>query len=51
MDDKINKPLIVSASQLLQSLPMDPTNTDISETTLITRYTVTLLQPLFDNDD
>ncbi|KAF7721661.1 hypothetical protein EC973_004311 [Apophysomyces ossiformis] len=27
MDDKINKRLIVSASQLLQSLPMDPTNT------------------------
>ncbi|KAI9276042.1 hypothetical protein BY458DRAFT_143541 [Sporodiniella umbellata] len=51
MDDKINKRLIVSASQLLQSLPMDPTNTDISETTLITRYIAPLLQPLFDNDD
>ncbi|CEP13528.1 hypothetical protein [Parasitella parasitica] len=51
MDDKINKRLIVSASQLLQSLPMDPTNTDISETTLITRYIVPLLPPLFDNDD
>jgi hypothetical protein len=51
MNDKINKRLIVSASQLLQSLPMDPTNTDISETTLITRYIVPLLQPLFDNDD
>lgn len=51
MDENINKRLIVSASQLLQSLPMDPTNTDISETTLITRYIVPLLQPLFDNDD
>ncbi|EPB86798.1 hypothetical protein HMPREF1544_06414 [Mucor circinelloides 1006PhL] len=51
MDDKINRRLIVSASQLLQSLPMDPTNTDISETTLITRYIVPLLQPLFDKDD
>ncbi|KAG1152309.1 hypothetical protein G6F37_001433 [Rhizopus arrhizus] len=51
MDDKINKRLAVSASQLLQSLPMDPTNTGISETTLITRYIVPLLQPLFDNDD
>ncbi|CAO3700880.1 unnamed protein product [Rhizopus stolonifer] len=50
-DDKINKRLIVSASQLLQYLPMDPTNTDISEATLITRYIVPLLQPLFDNDD
>ncbi|KAG1339684.1 hypothetical protein G6F62_005693 [Rhizopus arrhizus] len=28
MNDKINKRLVVSASQLLQSLPMDPTNTD-----------------------
>ncbi|SAL97828.1 hypothetical protein [Absidia glauca] len=51
MDDKINKRLTVSASQILQSLPIDPTNTDISETTLITRYIVPLLQPLFDNDD
>ncbi|CEG83029.1 hypothetical protein RMATCC62417_17007 [Rhizopus microsporus] len=51
MDDKINKRLIVSASQLLQPLSMDSTNTDISETTLITRYIVPLLQPLFDNGD
>ncbi|KAI9006715.1 hypothetical protein CLU79DRAFT_892125 [Phycomyces nitens] len=51
MDDSIDKRLIVSASRLLQSLPMDPTNTDISETALITRYIVPLLEPLFDNDD
>ncbi|KAG1456526.1 hypothetical protein G6F56_006809 [Rhizopus delemar] len=38
MDDKTNKCLIMSASQLLQSLPMDPTNTGISETTLITMF-------------
>lgn len=51
MDDKINKHLTVSTSQLLQSFPMHRTNNDISETTLITRYIVPLLQPLFDNDD
>ncbi|KAG1034973.1 hypothetical protein G6F43_013320 [Rhizopus delemar] len=50
MDDKINKRLIVSASQLLQSLSMDPTNADILETILINRYIIPLLQPLFDND-
>ncbi|GAN06061.1 hypothetical protein MAM1_0110c05538 [Mucor ambiguus] len=48
MDNKINKRLLVSASQLLLSLPMDSTNTDISETALITRYIVPLLQHLFD---
>jgi hypothetical protein len=51
MNDNINKRLIVSVSQILQFLPMNPTNTDISETTFITRYTVHLLQSLFDNDD
>lgn len=51
MYDNINKHPVVSASQLLQSLPLDSANTDISETMLITRYIVPLLQPLFDNDD
>lgn len=51
MNDKINKHLVVSAPQLLQSFPMDPTNNDKSETTLITRYIVPLLLPLLDNDD
>lgn len=50
MQDDINKRLLVSASQILQSLPMDPTNTDIPENTLINRYIAPLLQPLFDND-
>ncbi|KAI9012692.1 hypothetical protein CLU79DRAFT_722191 [Phycomyces nitens] len=51
MEDNIDERLIMSASWILQSLPMDPTNTDISETTLIVRYIVPLLEPLFDNDD
>lgn len=51
MEDPIDKKLILSASQLLQFLPMDPTNTDISETTLITRYVLPAIQPLFDDHD
>lgn len=51
MDNLIDKRLIVSASQLLQFLPMDATNDDISETTLITRYILPALQPLFDNHE
>ncbi|KAI8981535.1 hypothetical protein BDB01DRAFT_170465 [Pilobolus umbonatus] len=51
VDTNINKRLIVSVSHLLQSLPKDPTRTDISESTPITSYIVPLLQPLFDNDE
>ncbi|ORX62855.1 hypothetical protein DM01DRAFT_1007454 [Hesseltinella vesiculosa] len=49
MDDTIEKRLTLSVYQLIQCLPNDPTNGQMSETTLITRYLVPLLQPLFDN--
>ncbi|KAI8084068.1 uncharacterized protein B0P05DRAFT_452067, partial [Gilbertella persicaria] len=37
--------------QLLQLLPVDATNIEISETTFITRYILPALQPLFDNQE
>ena len=42
---------MVSASQLLQHLPVDATNIEISETAFITRYILPALQPLFDNHE
>ncbi|CAO3616190.1 unnamed protein product [Mucor fragilis] len=51
VDDPIDKKLIVSASQLLQFLPMDPTYSDICETKLITRYILHAMQPLFDDHE
>ncbi|KAG0162917.1 hypothetical protein DFQ30_001020, partial [Apophysomyces sp. BC1015] len=49
MDSSIDKQLIMSINQLIQFLPYDATNLEISETTLITRYLVPALQPLFDH--
>ncbi|KAG1450537.1 hypothetical protein G6F56_008320 [Rhizopus delemar] len=43
--------LLVSASQLLQLLPVDTTNIEISEAIFITRYILPALQPLFDNQE
>jgi hypothetical protein len=51
VDNPIDKKLIVSASQLLQFLPMDPTYSDICETKLITRYILHAMQPLFDDHE
>lgn len=51
MDDPMDKKLIVSASQLLQFLPMDPTNLDICDTTLVTRYILHAIQSLFDDHE
>ncbi|SAL99791.1 hypothetical protein [Absidia glauca] len=51
IDDPIDKRLLVSASQLLQLLPVDATNIEISETTFITRHILPALQPLFDNQE
>ncbi|CEI98996.1 hypothetical protein RMCBS344292_13091 [Rhizopus microsporus] len=51
MDDAMDKKLAVSTSQLLQSLPMEATLDKASEITLITRYILPALQPLFDDDD
>ncbi|KAG1447803.1 hypothetical protein G6F55_010941 [Rhizopus delemar] len=51
VDDPIDKKLIVSASQLLQFLPMDPTYSNIRETKLITRYIIHAIQPLFDDHE
>lgn len=41
----------MSASQLLQFLPIDPTYLNICETTLITRYILHAIQPLFDDHE
>ncbi|KAF7720543.1 hypothetical protein EC973_007596, partial [Apophysomyces ossiformis] len=49
MDNSIDKQLIMSIYQLVQFLPYDATNLEIWETTLITRYLVPALQPLFDH--
>ncbi|CAO3674037.1 unnamed protein product [Rhizopus stolonifer] len=51
VDNHIDKKLIVSASQLLQFLPMDPTYSNICETKLITRYILHAMQPLFDDHE
>lgn len=51
MDDVLDKKLVVSSSQLLQSLPMDATLDDVSEMILITWYILPAIQPLFDDDD
>ncbi|SAL97645.1 hypothetical protein [Absidia glauca] len=50
-DDLIDKRLLVSISLLAQYLPMDATNTVISESALISKYILPALQPLFDSDD
>lgn len=51
VDDPMDKKLIVSASQLLQFLPMDPSNSDMCETTLITGYILHAIQSLFDDHE
>lgn len=51
MTDTMDKKLMMSALQLIQFLPMDPTNECISETTYITRYMLPMIQPLFDDHD
>lgn len=49
MTDTIEKKLMLSVSQLIQFLPMDPTYECIFETTYITRYILPMIQPLFDD--
>lgn len=49
--DEHEKKLLVSVSQLVQFLPMETPNSNTCETTLITRYILHTLQPLFDDLD
>ncbi|KAG1144470.1 hypothetical protein G6F37_010494 [Rhizopus arrhizus] len=48
--DSLDRKLMLSISQIFQSLPMDTVMSPLNESEFITRYLLPIFQPLFDDD-